>query len=264
MTIQQTDFIWETAEEYHSKAKDYLSSHQLMTYEDSPAIYAYQLAQPKADTTAFRFGRAVHTYVLEGEQVFNEDYLVADGDAINAKTGKPYGYDTKKFRDWEKAQGKTGITKEDLDICRGMAEAVRSHTIAANLLASGFPEAVLRETYCDTPCQIRIDWTNPSADTIVDLKTISDITRFEYQFKAFRYANQMAFYAGVWRVKFGVMPSVSMIAVESNPPYRVGVWSLTPATLKDARIYNESTIPKFIQSKQTGIYPTNYENERYL
>ena len=263
--ITRSDFIWESAEEYHSKAKDYLSSHQLMSYEESPALYAYQKDQPKADTSAFRFGRACHTFILEGEQVFNGAYiLAAGGDVTNKKTNKPYGYDTKAFQAWEKEQKKIGITEEDFTLCKGMAAAVRKHETAAGILSDGFPEAVLRETYCGTPCQIRIDWVNPARESIADLKTISDITRFESQFKSFRYSNQMAFYAAVWAVKFGSMPTVSMIAVETSAPYRVGVWTLTPATIKEARLHNEAAIPKFIQSKLTGIYPTNYERERYL
>ncbi len=263
--ITRDDFIWESAEEYHSKAKDYLSSHQLMSYEDSPALYAYMKDQPKVETAAFRFGRACHTFILEGEEVFDDAYVLASGeDVMNKKTNKPYGYETKTFQTWEKAQKKIGITEDDFDLCRGMAAAVRGHETAANILSDGFPEAVLRETYCGVPCQIRIDWVNPRRESIADLKTISDITRFEVQFKSFRYSNQMAFYAAVWAVKFGFMPTVSIIAVESNPPFRVGVWTLTPATIKDARFYNETTIPKFVQSQQTGIYPTNYETERYL
>lgn len=266
MRVMPSDFIFESAEEYHARAKDYLSSHQLMSYEDSPALYAWQQEQPKADTAAFRFGRACHTFILEGEQAFSEQYVLASGDGapVNAKTGKPFGYDTKKFQDWEREQKKTGITEDDFNLCGEMAAAVRRHETAANILSAGFPEAVLRETYCGTPCQIRIDWVNPARETVADLKTVSDITRFEYQFKAFRYANQMAFYAAVWAVRFGAMPSVSMIAAESNPPFRVGVWTLTPATLKEARLCNEMTIPKFIRSKQTGIYPTHYENERFI
>lgn len=265
--IQKTNFIFEPAEEYHSKAADYLSSHQLMRYEDSPALYAYRLEHPQDDTAAFRFGRATHTYILEGKEVFDSEYIVAsdpESGAYNKTTKKPYGYDTRAWKKWEESQNKTGITEPDYATVQAMAESVKSHEIASELLADGFPEAVLRETYCGTPCQIRIDWTNNLRETIVDLKTISDITRFEYQFRSFRYANQMAFYAGVWMAKFGSLPSVSMIAVETSAPYRVGVWTLTPATLKEARLFNETTIPKFITSKQSGIYPTNYEAERTI
>lgn len=265
--IERSDFIFETADVYHGKAVDYLSSHQLMRYEDSPALYAYRLEHPQEDTTAFRFGRACHSYILEGQDVFDAEYIVAndpDSGAFNKTTKKPYGYDTQAWKKWEKTQGKTGITETDFETVKAMGEAVKNHQFAAELLADGFPEAVLRETYCGTPCQIRIDWTNNVRETVVDLKTISDITRFENQFRNFRYANQMAFYAGVWMAKFGSLPSVSMIAVETAAPYRVGVWTLTPATLKDAKLFNETTIPKFITSKQSGIYPTNYENERTI
>ena len=266
MTVTRADFIFEPAEEYHSKATDYLSSHQLMGYEDSPALYAYRLTQPQTDTAAFRFGRAAHCYILEGEKAFGKQYILASGDGapVNTKTGKPFGYDTKKFQDWEKDKKKTGITPEDMETVTAVAEAVKAHAAASALLSDGFPEAVLRETYGGTPCQIRIDWTNPDRNMIVDLKTISDITRFDYQFKLFRYANQMAFYAAVWSVKFGSMPDVAIVAVETNAPYRVGVWNLTPATLRGAKMYNDDIIPLFLISKKTGVYPTYYENERYI
>lgn len=259
-------FVWESAEEYHAQAAEYLSSHQLTDYIKSPVNYWYQrnVAEKKPESAAYFLGRAVHQLVLEGDEVFNAHYIV--GGPINERTGKPFGTDTQKYRDWlaeNGAEGKSGLSETDWNTIASCRDAARAHNVARGLLDSGFPEAVVRADYCDTPCQIRIDWFNPNG-WIVDLKTCRNIDRFEYDAKDFLYFNQMSFYQEVFNAYFKFKPDVFMIAAEVTEPYRVGVYRISDSTLAEARYQNEAFIPKFNESKQTGIYPTRYEEMRIL
>ena len=97
-----TDFlIHEMANTYHGKRGEYLSSHLLGDFRENPKYYKQKVdGQVKdVDQTAYIEGRAVHTRILEGQQIFNDTYIVGGG-PINKTTGKPYGTDSKAYKEW--------------------------------------------------------------------------------------------------------------------------------------------------------------------
>ena len=79
--------IHESAEEYHAKAKQYLSSHQLADFRKCPQLYYRKKTQPRTqeESPAYSVGRAAHVLILEGLERFREDFAV--GGPINARTG---------------------------------------------------------------------------------------------------------------------------------------------------------------------------------
>jgi hypothetical protein len=83
--------IHESAEEYHAKAKHYLSSHQLADFRKCPQLYYRKKTQPRTqeESPAYLVGRAAHVLILEGFERFREDFAV--GGPINARTGQPIG-----------------------------------------------------------------------------------------------------------------------------------------------------------------------------
>lgn len=265
MGLTQDDFIWETSDVYHSKAQDYLSSHQLMSYIKSPIGYIRRKQQPPADSSSFFLGRAVHTMILEGGEVFFKQYVI--GGPVNEKTGKPYGTNTIKYQEWLDnlaVQNKEGVSETDFLTIETAENCVHSHAIANDLLDYGFPEATVRATYNGIECQIRIDWYNFKKQCIVDLKTTRNIEKFPYDFRDYLYANQLSFYQNVFNCRFGFYPEVYIIAAEIAEPFRVGVFKITDGTLEDAREVNEGNMVKFMESKRSGRYPTLYEDLRVL
>ena len=70
--------IRETAEEYHAKSKDHLSSHQLGDFRKCPLLYRKKKLGLVADEDrpAYQIGRALHTLVLEGRDRFEAEYAV--------------------------------------------------------------------------------------------------------------------------------------------------------------------------------------------
>ena len=83
--------IHESADEYHAKAKHYLSSHQLADFRKCPQLYYRKKYQPRTqeESPAYLVGRAAHVLILEGLERFREDFAV--GGPINKKTGLPFG-----------------------------------------------------------------------------------------------------------------------------------------------------------------------------
>ena len=249
---------------YHAQI-EYLTSHLLADFRRSPLLYykkKHGLVKEE-DRPAFLVGRALHTLVLEGVRVFEHQYTV--GGPINPKTGEVYGPNTKAFADWVAAQGKPVLTVQQYELVQRMADGVYSHTLAADLLSTGVPEAVVRTEYHGVPCQIRIDWLSPRHG-IVELKTCDDLDWFEADARRYGYAYQVAFYQAVLCTKFNrsgdITVPVYFIAIEKKEPFRCGVWRVHDHILAQARCENEEAIERLKHCIETNRWPTGYEELR--
>ena len=255
--------IDEPADVYHEKAKENLSSHQLITFMRCPYLYAKKRAGlvQDVDSPAYFLGRATHTRILEGVSVYESQYAV--GGPINPSTGKPFGSTTKKFLEWQEVQRKPVIPFEKADLIEAMNAGVRMNALACQLLERGKAEGVVRAKYRDFQCQIRIDWTSPKLG-IVDLKTCDDLTWFESDTRRFNYVHQLAFYQSVLGLAIGLTVPVYVIAVEKKEPFRCGVWQIPEETLFQARAENEAAMERLREANRDDKFVTGYEELRYL
>ena len=106
-TMNTDRFLSIPAEEYHaaSRSGQYMSSHLLADFRESPELYRRKTNGEiaESESPALALGRAAHCLVLEGRAAFDEQYLVADG-PVNPKTGEPYGKASKAYAEWLSAQ----------------------------------------------------------------------------------------------------------------------------------------------------------------
>jgi hypothetical protein len=253
--------IREPAEQYHAKAKAYLSSHQLGNFRKCPALYRKKNLGLLADEDrpAYQIGRALHTLVLEGRDVFEREYAV--GGPINPKTGDFFGPTTKAYAEWATAQGKAVLTIAQFDLIENMADGVRANGMAVDLLSEGIAEGVVRTEYCGMPCQIRMDWFDPHRG-VADLKTCDDLTWFEADARRYGYVHQMAFYRAVLMQVIGIVMPVYLIGVEKKEPFRTGVWKIMDDILAQAQKENEMAIERLKRCLATDTWPTGYEEIR--
>lgn len=254
---------FEPAEEYHSKADEYLSSHQLIDFLKCPWLHRKKKLGMIADrdSPAYLLGRAAHCQILEGLDAYETQFAL--GGPINPKTNKPFGTNTKAFSEWAAAQNKPVLSHDQVELIEQMVSGVSMNDEAVSLLLYGRAEGVARAEYCGVPCQIRIDWVHPNRG-IVDLKTCDDLTWFESDAKRFRYASQMAFYQSVLAQLIGEYVPVYIVAIEKKEPFRCGVWRVSDDTLGIARGENETAIRQLILCRKTGRWPTGYEEVRIL
>lgn len=256
--------ISEPANEYHAKAgKEYLSSHLLAEYRNCPLMFYKKVNGliSSKDSSAYAFGRAAHTLILEGKEVFEKEYAV--GGPINPKTGKTYGSNTQAFAAWSEEVGKPVISSDEFITLELIHQSVKTHQTATALLDGGFAEGVVRVEYAKIPCQIRTDYFHPKKG-LVDLKTCDDLGKFEYDAIKYGYLYQLAFYSSVLQKASGQYYHCHIIAVEKKEPYRTGVWYVTPEVLEEAAIENEIAIKKLQESYSNNVWPTNYEDTRIL
>jgi hypothetical protein len=253
----------ESEHEYHAKAGEYLSSHQLLDFMKCPLLHFRKregLVEDK-ESPAYLVGRAAHVRILEGRDVYEARFAL--GGPINDKTGRPFGANTKAFAEWAVAQGKPVLSQEQVDLVEQMASGVAMNDEAIDLLLYGRAEGVVRATYAATACQIRIDWTHPHRG-IVDLKTCDELDWFEADARRYRYTHQMAFYQAVLAVVIGESVPVHIVAVEKREPFRCGVWRVSDGALAVARQENEAAIRRLRVCRQKEMWPTGYEGTRVL
>ena len=254
----------EPENEYHAKAGQYLSSHQLLDFSKCPWLHrkkALGLIEDK-DSPAYLVGRAAHARILEGRDRYEEAFAI--GGPINPKTNNPYGANTKAFAEWVRAKGKPVLSHDQAVLVENMAAGVSMNAEAVDLLLYGRAEGVLRADYCGVPCQIRIDWVHPHRG-IVDFKTCDDLTWFESDARRFGYHRQMAFYQAVLAQALGgVFVLVYLIAVEKKEPFRCGAWRVSDDALAIARRENEAAIQRLVRCRETDFWPTGYEEVRIL
>jgi hypothetical protein len=246
---------------YRVQAKTNLSSHALADFRACPLLYHHKQIGliPDSDSTAFLVGRATHVLALEGRAAYEAGFAV--GGPINEKTGKPFGRDTKAFAEWAAGCAKPVLSQDQADLVEALADSVLRHPVAALLLCDGVAERVARLSYAGVPCQGRFDWIAPQFG-LVDLKTCDDLTWFEHDARRFGYAHQMAFYRALLREACGESLPVTMIAVEKRAPYRCGVWQISDQVLDAAERENLAAMRQLEHCRQTGEWPTGYEESR--
>lgn len=267
------------ADEYHAATKrnEFTTSHRLNLFRKCPALYKKTIDGliVEGDTAAFQFGRATHTLILEGPDKFDAEFSVCDG-AVNEKTGKPYGKDTKAYATWLAEQTKPIVSTEEHALLLKMREAVHAHPIAADLLRAGIAEGTIRTAWDGEPVQARLDWFDPDRNILVDLKTCSDVDRFGYDIRDFGYVPQMAFYAQCIKLAGGaeVPPETYLIAVEKKEPFRVSVTKIVPLTI-EAAIHShmggetwrddcDAMIAELQECRKSGVWPTRYETAIFI
>ena len=285
-------FLTIPADEYHaaSRSGQYMSSHLLADFRESPELYRRKTNGEiaEAEGPALVLGRAAHCLILEGRAAFDGQFLVADS-PVNPKTSEPYGKTTKAYADWLGSQTKEIVSQKDFGFILKLQKSVWTHPTASALLDNGASEATVRASYCDVPCQIRIDWFSCEYG-IVDLKTCDSLKWFEAECrrkrseadcliaanaaalgakrrrvcKRFGYIHQMAFYRAVLRESIGETVPVHLVAVEKNEPFSTGVWELTDEVLDQAEEVNKAALAHYRKCQYTGHWPTGYEDIRII
>ena len=257
--------IIEAAKAYHLRSKkgEFLGSHALKDFKKCPLLYYQKITGiiDDEDKPSYAFGRAAHTLILEGQEVFDAEYTTDQ--PINHKTDKPYGTETQAYQLWLECQTKAVIKPSDYEQISVLNTAVQGHPAARKLLEGIIPEAVIRTEYCGVQCQIRMDAFHPERG-FIDLKTCDDVDWFPFDARKYGYWDQCAFYWDVLMQVSKVRFPVHIIAVEKKAPFRVRVDRLIEDDLISSVAENKAAIARLRECRGTGVWPTNYENIGYL
>ncbi len=221
---------------YNASREEYLTSSRLkeIRWATQCAPENGYRSPASLDPSVLLLGRAVHKLTLEGRDAFLSHYARQPLSASHANESTP--------------------SAELLSQAERISASVWRDHSASRLLSEGVPEAVIRSRYCGVPCQIRMDWFNPSKALIVELKTTTCLERFQIECWELGYYWQLAFYRAVLAQDLHCDPveiSCRIIAVEQKPPFNVEVLQIPATTLAIGQMENEEVIRIWHRQGQT-------------
>lgn len=209
---------------YHSLP--YISSSFLKKFKDCPA----EALEPVEITDCMRLGSALHAWILEGEEVFKQQFVTMFESSLNKNTNE-YKDKAKKFvEDNSKKTILPAITSKvpTMDVIKGVHASVRNHPTSFKWLSQeGMAEVTLIWDDPETGlrCKARLDFFTEGM--IVDLKKTQDAKKFRNTLVSFNYDIQAAWYlsgaqaCGLDAQKFG------FVAFEAARPYKVATGRLS-------------------------------------
>lgn len=267
--------IDEPEEEYQKQRDFYLTSSALKDYIKDPKYYDAKHNMGvwyQKPSEALYLGSLIHMTVLEGPIKVQEVYDTV-GAPTNLKTGNEYSYTSDKFQSYEaltkEESGKKLARQIDYGMALQIRGAVRRHPIATKLLGPGVAEKVVRQEYCGTNCQIKMDYFTKYG--IVDLKTTKSLDGFYNNSNwcdvmKYGYLHSAAFYRAVLHMLNPKIPKQDFyfIAVEKEIPFRVGVWKVSPEILDEYEEENEKFIQRLADSESQNTWVSHYDEMKTI
>lgn len=239
------------ATEYHS-ITDRISNSYLSRLAICPAAARI----PQVETQPMVFGKAFHSFVLDGLAAFARDVCILP--ELNRRTNQGKA----DYEAFQKAnEGKAIISQEDLAAIMEMDKSVKSHPLAKNLIGTGTNEVSVfwNDSFSGLPCKARPDKV-PGQNTLVDLKKTRGASAHSFQRSIidFGYHRQAAFYLDGMRKATGENYDLfAFIAVEDSEPYRVEVYTLSQDFINYGRTEYQRLINIENNCRQKGEWP-NY------
>lgn len=220
----------------------------------------YSIEKPFTESKAMNIGSVVHSYVLEGEKamlnMLKQDYIL-DGFPVNPATGEPYGFESKKFKDWRESQDKykNVLLPADLVQALNIAKSVNSNEIAAGLLKQCKKrEAVITWEHHGIKCKAMVDFFG---DTMAgDLKTMAKSPtkrNIEYTIKDYQYSLQFAFYYDGLIANGLDIESFYGIFAQSSNELDCTVMRINQETLDYGRVQYELAIESYLRAKDKPV-----------
>ena len=220
------------ATDYH--AIEALSASGAKLLLRSPAHYLAARNSPREPSSAMRLGTIVHGLILEPD-TFRDQFAVMPKFDKRTKVGKQAAEEFEADN-----AGKIVIDEYTHETATAIATSVLKHPVVAQHMRGGNAEVSMLWDQYGVPCKARYDYMTGSA--VLDVKTCSDASPegFAKQIAKFQYHVQAAHYSAGFREVVGWdLDRFVFIAVETEAPYAVGVYTLDPRSLQSGRLLME-------------------------
>jgi hypothetical protein len=256
MNNNNTDpaFIAEITDADYRKATG-LSQSSLKHFLVSPAHYLASTEEVIEPTKAMQFGTAFHAQILQAKP--EEHFAVKKKMDGRSKEGKAYN-ESFAFEN----QGKVIIDEEEHSKILAMAESLKNHEFADNALkALTHKEVAVFGTTYGVRLKGLIDGYNEKEGIVIDIKTAEDASPAGFR-KAIwdrQYAIQQVHYTWLLTNAGKPVNAFYFIAIEKEPPYATGVYTINPESLKKARKVWEEALDSFFVCQASGVYPAYSE-----
>ena len=184
------------------------------------------------ESAAMALGSASHCFILEGEELFYEQFAVAPKCDKRTNIGK-----ANWARFLAESDGKTPVEEKDFHTIEAMANSIERHGEASRLLQSGIAEqsVLWADPATGLMCKCRPDWLRHDG-IIVDLKTTTNATMWPFRssMRKYGYDIQDAFYSRGLAAVGRPAEFFVFVAVETTHPYAVGIYTFDRPTIDAA------------------------------
>ena len=176
-------------------------------------------------------GTMAHALVLGGEP----DWVVSEFD----------NFRTKAAQEWKANQDKIVISETDFQQIVNIADAIKRHPLAAQLIESCDLEQMLKATINGIEFHGCADGISKDRKTIFDLKTTGQFDMFRWQ--AFK--NDYDLQASVYSL-FGDNAKYFFVVVETVQPFRVQIFGTSPEFIDNGNVKLQKAIESFNEFRQ--------------
>jgi len=246
-------FKFNQPETEYRQAKPELSQTILKNILNHSPAHALESMQNHTDSAAMKIGRAAHCLVLEGEQVFNDQYAAAPECDRRTKEGKAvYAEFIASLNDRE------ALTVIELELITALALVLKTNGLTKHLFIDGQPEVSAFGQINGVDIKGRFDYYHPEEQIIIDLKTCLDASPEAVKKYIVKYGLhiQQYVYSELHRNITGNKPAdFIFVMVEKSAPFGVAAFRLKPEAVVLAKDEVEKALDIYQQCKASGIWP---------
>lgn len=250
---------------YHADRGSLSSSGaRLLLPPNCPEDFRQNQLEPPKPKPQYDFGHAAHKMVLgEGGELFVLDPEIHGRTKEGAVAAKPAA--TSKWKAAEqhaRSEGKSCITKEQMDIAQTMAGKVHAHPVAGRLLQSGVAEysGYWHDDDTEVRCRFRPDFIpdTKGRNVCLDYKTSVSANPAHFRKVAFDYGyhQQAAWYLdGLREVQVAADAAFLFIVQRKTPPFTVSVVQLEPEDIELGRQQNRRALAIYAECVASNKWP---------
>lgn len=226
------------------RAHPALSRSLLEKIRRSPAHLHWAQKNEEPDTDYFRFGRLVHSAILEPD-TFWPSVVVWDG-------ARRYGKEWDGFK--EKHDGKEILTASE----EAQLMAMSNSAMLAGFTPKGTVEGSIFWKHERTGIDLKARLDMLDGVLVYDLKTTQDASpeAFRESVLNYGYHRQAAWYMDAARAAGVPVVSFIFVAIEKAAPYGVALYTLDPELLLLGQAENESHLDIYKRCKDSGDWPS--------
>jgi hypothetical protein len=222
------------------------------------------------DSTARKFGRAAHCFILEGEEAFRERIKIKSSCCGIKKNGDSCENGGKFVDDkgnWYCGvhadeycfEDPDAITEDEVARIQMQAEAIRSHKCFKVLKAGGLPEVTAVGDVFGVRCKVRLDFWREGEELVIDLKK-QDRNPLSWDVACktiaqYDYCVQAELYRLVVESITGKKPTFIWLFAESNAPFDVLPMQLSERDAASARAWIEMILTDYRKCEIAGDFP---------
>ena len=239
----------------------------LWGFRYSAAHVKEAIDHPKAPNEDQDIGSALHTACLEPD-LFDLQFCTAP------RLDRRYKDQKQQWEQFVEAnKSKVVLTSENMEIVRGMSDAIFAHPYANALLhAEGKTEftVVWRDEDTAQLCKARLDKLIKQWDgytTIADIKSTRDASPFGFARECAKYGYYMqdaAYLEGLDSFSPGIHRRFFFIAVEKTPPFCVAVYELGEQSIEIGRSEWRRYLRQYKQCVESGDWPGYSETLEHI